>query len=89
VRRPKLRLSFTASEAATVRIVPQRVVRGRAAKARKPIVRRVGAGRGSVALARALRRAGLLKPGTVRLAVTATDAAGNRSPKRVLLLRIS
>ena len=89
VRKPKLRLAFTASEAATVRIVPQRIVRGRAAKARKPIVRRVGAGRGSVALARALRRAGLLKPGTVRLGVIAADAAGNRSPKRVLLLRIS
>ena len=89
VRRPKLRLAFTASEAATVKIVPQRVVRGRAAKARKPIVRRVGAGRGSLALARALRRAGLLKPGTVRLSVIATDEAGNRSAKRVLKLRIS
>jgi hypothetical protein len=89
VRRPKLRLAFTASEAATVKVVPQRVVRGRAAKARKPIVRRVGAGRGSVSLARALRRAGLLKPGTVRLSVVATDAAGNRSAKRVLKLHIS
>jgi hypothetical protein len=89
VRKPKLRLAFTASEAATVKIVPQRVVRGRAAKARKPIVRRVGAGRGSVALARALRRTGLLKRGTVRLSVIATDAAGNRSAKRVLKLRIS
>ncbi|HEX6653689.1 MAG TPA: hypothetical protein VF072_13165 [Thermoleophilaceae bacterium] len=89
VRRPKLRLAFTASEAATVKIVPQRIVRGRAAKARKPIVRHVSAGRGSVALARALRRAGLLRAGTVRLSVVATDAAGNRSPKRVLRLGIS
>jgi hypothetical protein len=89
VRRPKLRLAFTASEPATVKVVPQRIVHGRAAKARKPIVRRVGAGRASVALARALRRAGLLRAGTVRLSVVATDAAGNRSPKRVLRLGIS
>ena len=89
LRRPKLRLAFTASEAATVRIVPRRIVRGHAAKARQPIVRRVGAGRGSVALAKALRRAGLLRAGTVRLSVVAIDEAGNRSPKRVLRLRIS
>ena len=88
VRRPKLRLAFTASEAATLRIVPQRILRGRATKARKPIVRRIGAGRGSVALARALRRAGLLRKGTLRLSVIATDAAGNLSAKRVLRVRI-
>jgi hypothetical protein len=72
-----------------VKIVPQRVVRGRATKARRPIVRRVNAGRGSVKLTRALRRAGLLRRGTIRLVVTATDGAGNESAKRVLRLAIS
>jgi hypothetical protein len=87
-RARKLRLTFTASEASTVRIVPRRVVGGRLAKARPAIVRTVAAGRGSIALGKSLRRAGVLRPGEVRLVVTARDAAGNLSAKRVLALRL-
>jgi hypothetical protein len=42
----------------------------------------------SVTLGRRLRRLGALRSGQLRLFVTATDAAGNRSAKRVLKLRL-
>lgn len=87
-RAGKLKLAFTASEASRIRIVPRRVVRGKLVKARGAVVRSVGAGKGSIALGKALRRLKLLRPGQLRLGVTATDAAGNRSPKRVLRLRL-
>jgi hypothetical protein len=87
VRARKLRLVFTASEAATVRIVPRRVVGGLLAKPRGSIVREV-AGKGGVGLGKSLRRLGVLRPGHLRLFVTAIDAAGNRSAKRVLSLRL-
>lgn len=87
-RARRLRVGFTASEAATVKIVPRRVIRGRIARARGSIVRNVAAGRGSIAIGRALRRLGALRPGELRLVLTAKDAAGNRAAKRVLRLRL-
>jgi hypothetical protein len=87
-RARKLRFAFTASEASTVRIVPRRAAGGRLGKPRRAIVRTVAAGRGSIALGKSLRGAGVLRPGEVRLVVTARDAAGNRSAKRVLALRL-
>lgn len=87
-RARKLRLAFTASETSTVRIVPRRVVGGRLAKPGRAIVRAVAAGRGSIALGKSLRRAGVFRPGEVRLVVTARDAAGNLSAKHVLALRL-
>jgi hypothetical protein len=83
-----LKLALTASEAAKVKIVPRRVIRGRVARSRGAIVRTVAAGRASIAIGRALRRLGALRPGEVRLVVRAADAAGNRSAKRVLTLRL-
>jgi hypothetical protein len=87
-RAAKLKLGFKVSEAARLKIVPRRVVGGRLAKARGSIVRSVAAGKGRVAIGKRLRRLKLLRPGQVRLIVTATDAAGNRSAKRVLTLRL-
>jgi hypothetical protein len=87
-RARKLRLALTSSEAAKLKIVPRRVIRGRVARSRGAIVRAVPAGRASVAIGRALRRLGALRPGEVRLVVTAADAAGNRSAKRVVTLRL-
>jgi hypothetical protein len=48
----------------------------------------VPGGRASIAIGKALRRLGALRPGEVRLVVTAADAAGNRSAKRVVTLRL-
>jgi hypothetical protein len=87
-RARRLKLALTASEAAKVKIVPRRVIRGRVAPSRGGIVRAVPAGRASIAIGRALRRLGALRPGVVRLVVTAVDAAGNRSAKRVVTLRL-
>jgi len=87
-RARKLRLVFSASEAATMKIVPRRLVDGRLAKARGAIVQKVAAGSGSITLGRRLRRRGALRSGQLRLFVTATDDAGNRSAKRVLKLRL-
>jgi hypothetical protein len=83
-----LRLVVTSSEAAKVRITPRRVVGGRLLPARGSIVRSVAAGRSSIALGKGLRHVGALRPGQLRLIVSATDAAGNRSAKRVLRLRL-
>jgi hypothetical protein len=69
-----LRLRFRVSEAARVRIV----ARGRA------ITVAATPGAHSVAL-RGLK---LRRPGRVRIAVTATDGAGNRSQPRTLKLRL-
>jgi len=87
-RARRLRLVFVANEPARVKIVPRRVVDGRLTKARGSIVRSVATGKGSIALGRGLRRLGALRPGQLRLIVTATDAAGNRSARRVLKLRL-
>ena len=87
-RARRLSLAFNASEDAKVRIVPRRVMGGRVVKARGAVVRQVLAGRGQVGLGRGLRRLGVLRPGQLRLVITATDAAGNRSAKRVLTLRL-
>jgi hypothetical protein len=87
-RARKLRLVFSASEAATIKIVPRRLVDGRLATARRAIARKVAAGSGSITLGKRLRRLGALRPGQLRLLVSATDAAGNRSAKRVLKLRL-
>jgi hypothetical protein len=56
VRARKLGLAFTASEASTVKIVPRRVVGGRAASARGAIVRNAAAGKGLIPIGKALRR---------------------------------
>ena len=87
-RASRLRLLLTASEAAKVKIVPRRVVDGRLLRARGSIVRSVAAGESSIGLGTGLRRTGALRPGQLRLIVSATDAAGNRSTKRVLKLRL-
>jgi hypothetical protein len=87
-RAAKLRLVFAASEAATIKVVPRPVVAGRLAKAPGAITGKVEAGNGSIALGKRLRRLGALRPGQLRLFVTATDAAGNRSAKRELKLRL-
>jgi hypothetical protein len=87
-RASRLRLVLTASEAAKVKIVPRRMVGGRLLRAHGSIVRSVAAGRSSIGLGTGLRRTGALRPGQLRLIVTATDAAGNRSAKRVLRLRL-
>ena len=87
-RARRLRLLFVASEAATLKLVPRRVIDGRLSKARGSIVRSVAAGKGSIALGRRLRRLRMLRPGQLRLIVTATDRTGNRSAKRVLRLRL-
>jgi len=87
-RARRLRLVFVANEPARVKIVPRRVVDGRLKKARGSIVRSVAMGKGSIALGRGLRRLGALRPGQLRLIVTATDAARNRSARRVLKLRL-
>jgi hypothetical protein len=88
-RARRLRLVLTSSEAARVKVVPRRVVGGRLTKPLGSIARSVVAGRSSIALGKALRRVGALRPGQLRLIVTATDAAGNRSAKRVLKLRLT
>jgi hypothetical protein len=87
-RARRLRLVFSASEAATIKVVPRRVIDGRLASARGAIAQTFAVGNGSIALGKGLRRLGALRPGRLRLIVTATDAAGNRSPKRVLKLRL-
>jgi hypothetical protein len=87
-RARRLRLVFVANEPATVKIVARRLVDGRLTKARGSIVRSVATGKGSIALGRDLRRLGALRPGQLRLIVTATDTAGNRSARRVLKLRL-
>jgi hypothetical protein len=51
--------------------------------ARGAIVRQVKAGSGSVPLAKQLR---LLRPGRISFAVTATDAADNRSQRKAVKL---
>ena len=70
-RARRLRLLFVASEAATLKLVPRRVIDGRLSKARGSIVRSVAAGKGSIALGRRLRRLRMLRPGA---------AAGSLSP---------
>jgi hypothetical protein len=87
-RARRLRLVFSASETATLKVVPRRLLDGRLVKAHGAIARKVAAGNGSINLGRPLRRLGALRPGQLRLFVTATDAAGNRSAKRVLKLRL-
>lgn len=87
-RARRLRLVFAASETATIKIVPRRLVDGRLTEARGAIVQKVATGNGSISLGKRLRPLGALRAGQLRLMVTATDPAGNRSPKRVLKLRL-
>jgi hypothetical protein len=83
-RARRLALRFALNESATLRIVPRRLVAGRLVAARGAIVRQVKAGSGSVPLAKQLRRLRLLRPGRISFAVTATDAAGNRSQRKAV-----
>jgi sugar lactone lactonase YvrE len=94
-------IRFRLSEAATVRVVLQRARRGRRAKdgpcrprakrgrrctawSQARVIRRsLRAGDNAIAL-----RARGLTPGRFQVVVTATDRAGNRSPRRVLPLRV-
>jgi hypothetical protein len=85
-RARRLALRFALNESATLRIVPRRLVAGRLVAARGAIVRQVKAGSGSVPLAKQLRRLRLLRPGRISFAVTATDAAGNRSQRKAVKL---
>jgi hypothetical protein len=71
-----VRLRFALSERATLRLI----VLGRT------ITRTRDAGPRAIALGRALERRGLLRPGRLKLKLSATDAAGNRSPERTVRL---
>jgi hypothetical protein len=83
-----LRLRFNVSENATVRIAPRRLLGRRSVAARGAITRKAEAGRNSIALAKALKRLKLLRPGRLSLAVTAIDADGNRSKRQVVKLTL-
>jgi hypothetical protein len=83
-----VRLRFNVSESATVRIVARRLLRGRSVAVRGAITRDAKAGKNSIAIAKALKRLKVLRPGRVSLAVRATDADGNRSKRRVVVLRL-
>jgi hypothetical protein len=83
-----LRLRFRLSEKATVRIAPRRLRGRRSVAVRGAIVRRAKAGANSIGLARPLRRLRLLRAGRLSLTVTATDAEGNRSKRRVVRLTL-
>jgi hypothetical protein len=71
-------LGFTISERARVRVTVGGV----------KVVKTVSAGRRSIALKKALRRAKRLANGRVALKITAADAAGNRSAARTLKLKV-
>ena len=86
-RAANLRLRFSASEAATIRIVPSRRI-ARHAVVAPALVRPVNAGNDSIALASALRKLRLLKPGRLTLTVTASDARGNHTRPRTLELTL-
>jgi hypothetical protein len=83
----RVRLQFSASESATIRIVRSRR-QGRRTITTRLIVRHVGAGINSIALAAALRQLHLLKAGRVNLTVSATDASGQRTGGRTLRLTL-
>jgi hypothetical protein len=78
LKRAKGRLRFRLSETATVRVKIQRRNgrKFRAAKAARRIAGKTGANAVKVATKR-------LRPGRYRVVVTATDAAGNKSVKRL------
>jgi PKD domain len=86
-RAGNLRLRFRASGTATIRIVPSRRIARHAVPARA-LVRRVGAGNESIALASALRTLRLLKPGRLTLTITASDARGDHTRPRTLQLTL-
>jgi hypothetical protein len=83
-----VRLRFNVSESATVRIVARRLLRGSSVAVRGAITRDAKAGKNSIAIAKALKRLKVLRPGRLSLAVRATDADGNRSKRRVVVLRL-
>jgi hypothetical protein len=86
-RAGSLRLRFTANETVTIRILTTR--RGAArAVLQRAVVRQVSAGNDSIALASALRKLHLLKPGRLTLTVTANDASGARTNPQALQLTL-
>jgi hypothetical protein len=76
----KLALALDVSEAASLRVSLSR--------GKGPIVKSVPAGKSKFALAKALKKLGALKKGSLKLTVVATDKAGNRSASKTLKLRL-
>ena len=76
----KLGLTVDVSEAASIRI---------AVGGKGSIVRSVKAGKTRLLLGAGLKKLRVLKRGSLKLRVTATDKAGNRSAARVVKLRLS
>jgi len=85
-RARKLTVKLALSEPATVRITATRAGKGRRLK--RAVVRRAPAGRSKVRIARLVRRVKGFRRGRVVLRVRATDAAGNASRVRRLVLRV-
>jgi PKD domain len=86
-RAANLRLRFGASETATIRILLTRRV-GRHTITQHAFEHRVNAGNDSIALASALRKLRLLKPGRLTLTITASDIRGNHTQPRTLELTL-
>jgi PKD repeat protein len=77
-----VKLGFSLDEPATVSIVAKR------GKRSGKILLPAAQGKGKVKLGSALKRLGKLKPGSVSIRVTATDAAGNKSAPQLLKLKL-
>jgi PKD domain len=84
----RLQLRFTVSERASLKIVATRAGGRGKRPVRRAIVLRVGAGRGTITIGRLLARAHVLTAGRWKLAVSAADAAGNRSRVQTLQLTV-
>lgn len=78
-----VKLGFSLDEPATVSIVAKR------GKRSGTIVLPAAQGKDKVKLGAALKKLGKLKPGSVSIRVTATDAAGNKSASKLLKLKLS